>query len=274
MPQEFHVLRCFKCETFQVIVSASSNQFILQTFINVSVLLKSQVHIVKKVNKWECKMCGVKQSIIQVYGNGSSKDCRMHVQKLNELRFNDENILQNNNTVCNSNKDCIGDEFVTKQSENRCVSSGNNDFVVGEQNKWNKYIKNSHNMESSPNVSSEKRKIHWEEPANKKICLNSVRDDFNIDFSIQNNSQGTIPFVNLNNVFLAEYVDETDKIVFNDFENSHQSRMNCSDDDNSSFQLATCYKSDRVSKMKIDVPKDKNIFNMDDETDLDQIFDF
>ncbi|XP_064181963.1 MRN complex-interacting protein [Anguilla rostrata] len=61
MVQEFHVLRCFSCQTFQV-------------------------HQVKKSKKWNCKMCGEKQSLVKVYGRGSGADCRRHVQKLNSLR--------------------------------------------------------------------------------------------------------------------------------------------------------------------------------------------
>ncbi|KAK6187083.1 hypothetical protein SNE40_006331 [Patella caerulea] len=61
MPQEFHVLQCYKCQTFQV-------------------------QQVKKVKKWACKMCGEKQSILRVYGHGSGADCRRHVQKLNGFR--------------------------------------------------------------------------------------------------------------------------------------------------------------------------------------------
>ncbi|KAG9346589.1 hypothetical protein JZ751_006900 [Albula glossodonta] len=60
MVQEFNVLRCFSCQTFQV-------------------------HQVKKAKKWNCKMCGEKQSFIKVYGQGSGVDCRGHVQKLNSL---------------------------------------------------------------------------------------------------------------------------------------------------------------------------------------------
>lgn len=42
MPQEFHVLQCYSCFTFQV-------------------------HQVKKSsNKWNCKLCGEKQSIKKV----------------------------------------------------------------------------------------------------------------------------------------------------------------------------------------------------------------
>ncbi|KAM4748759.1 MRN complex-interacting protein [Rhinophrynus dorsalis] len=61
MVQEFYVLRCFSCQTFQV-------------------------HQVKKSKKWNCKLCGEKQSLLKVYGQGSGADCRHHVQKLNLLQ--------------------------------------------------------------------------------------------------------------------------------------------------------------------------------------------
>ena len=41
MPQTFHVLRCCRCEVFQVQQE-------------------------KKVKKWTCKMCGEKQSVLRV----------------------------------------------------------------------------------------------------------------------------------------------------------------------------------------------------------------
>ncbi|XP_063784607.1 MRN complex-interacting protein isoform X2 [Pseudophryne corroboree] len=61
MVQEFQVLRCFSCQTFQV-------------------------HQVRKSQKWACKLCGEKQSLLKVYGRGSGADCRRHVQKLNLLQ--------------------------------------------------------------------------------------------------------------------------------------------------------------------------------------------
>ncbi|KAM9377732.1 MRN complex-interacting protein [Pholidichthys leucotaenia] len=61
MVQEFQVLRCFRCRTFQV-------------------------QQVKKVNKWSCKLCGEKQSLLKEFGRGSGADCRRHVQKLNAMR--------------------------------------------------------------------------------------------------------------------------------------------------------------------------------------------
>nr|CAD7261113.1 unnamed protein product [Timema shepardi] len=66
-----------------------------------------QVQIVKKSNKWECKMCGEKQSVKQVYGRGSGKDCRAHVQKLNELRLKKEEFIDPSLENCNyQNNEC------------------------------------------------------------------------------------------------------------------------------------------------------------------------
>ncbi|XP_051810181.1 MRN complex-interacting protein [Acanthochromis polyacanthus] len=61
MVLEFHVIRCFSCQSFQV-------------------------QQVKKANKWSCKLCGEKQSLLKEYGRGSGADCRRHVQKLNAMR--------------------------------------------------------------------------------------------------------------------------------------------------------------------------------------------
>ncbi|XP_065064644.1 MRN complex-interacting protein-like [Rhopilema esculentum] len=62
MVQEFHVLRCFSCETFQV----------------------DQVK--KSTNKWTCKVCHSRQSTKQVFFKGSGKECRLRVQDLNSAR--------------------------------------------------------------------------------------------------------------------------------------------------------------------------------------------
>uniref|UniRef100_A0A182K4T3 MRN complex-interacting protein N-terminal domain-containing protein n=1 Tax=Anopheles christyi TaxID=43041 RepID=A0A182K4T3_9DIPT len=40
------------------------------------------VDIVKKANKWVCKMCSVKQSLAREYFRGSGQDCRSMVQQL------------------------------------------------------------------------------------------------------------------------------------------------------------------------------------------------
>ncbi|XP_067852068.1 MRN complex-interacting protein [Heptranchias perlo] len=61
MAQQFQALRCYLCKTFQV-------------------------QQVKKSKKWNCKLCGEKQSVLKVHGQGSGADCRQHVQKLNMLQ--------------------------------------------------------------------------------------------------------------------------------------------------------------------------------------------
>ncbi|XP_044268160.1 MRN complex-interacting protein [Tribolium madens] len=69
MPQEHHVLQCFKCDTFQV-------------------------DIVKKSPKWSCKMCGEKQCVKEVYAKASAKDCRVIVQSLNQQRLTQPEFKQ------------------------------------------------------------------------------------------------------------------------------------------------------------------------------------
>ena len=85
----------------------------------VSLSLFQQVHIVKKSSKkWVCKMCGEKQSVIkafnistfktffniciwvfsQVFGQGSAKDCREHVQKLNLMKGMSAELTENETT--------------------------------------------------------------------------------------------------------------------------------------------------------------------------------
>ncbi|XP_072256685.1 MRN complex-interacting protein [Pyxicephalus adspersus] len=80
MVQEFHVLRCFSCHTFQV-------------------------HQVKKSKKWACKLCGEKQSLIKVYGQGSGADCRHHVQKLNLLQGEVEQAANSNAGLNSQNEE-------------------------------------------------------------------------------------------------------------------------------------------------------------------------
>ncbi|XP_063230310.1 uncharacterized protein LOC134535206 [Bacillus rossius redtenbacheri] len=130
MPQELQVLQCYSCETFQV-------------------------HIVKKsTNKWQCKMCSEKQSVKQVYGRGSGKDCRVHVQKLNDLRrqkaeytsFSTENMERcpESEQVCKETpvKACGGD-ILSVQGKVEPLNS-----------KWSKFISNTSSTEPSETVTS------------------------------------------------------------------------------------------------------------------------
>ncbi|CAH8464083.1 unnamed protein product [Heterobilharzia americana] len=59
MPVSYWVLCCSKCFLFQV-------------------------HHSKKSKTWICKVCSCKQSVLKVFAEGSSQDCRKVVQKLNK----------------------------------------------------------------------------------------------------------------------------------------------------------------------------------------------
>lgn len=62
MPQTFLVVQCFQCKAFQS-------------------------DLEKKSNKWQCKLCGEKQSLQRVYARShSAKDCRLVVQHYNAAR--------------------------------------------------------------------------------------------------------------------------------------------------------------------------------------------
>ncbi|XP_061644552.1 MRN complex-interacting protein isoform X2 [Phyllopteryx taeniolatus] len=61
MSQMFHVVKCFRCDCFQV-------------------------QQVKKVKKWTCKVCGEKQSLLKEFAGGSGADCGRHVRRLNAGR--------------------------------------------------------------------------------------------------------------------------------------------------------------------------------------------
>ncbi|XP_053601087.1 uncharacterized protein LOC128669892 [Plodia interpunctella] len=138
MPQTFQVLRCYKCSIFQV-------------------------HQVKKSNKYECKLCGEKQSIKRHYGLGSGKECRLHVQKLNGIRGNiddldnslasdDENCeevknINQNDDVVNSKKESKWMEYLDKTEIDTCESNNNMYFnntevVLEMRSKQRKFTRN------------------------------------------------------------------------------------------------------------------------------------
>lgn len=62
--------------------------------------MNAQVDIVKKSNKWECKVCRVKQMVQREFYRGSGAECRSKVQQLNlehgqkEQQQNDRQILE------------------------------------------------------------------------------------------------------------------------------------------------------------------------------------
>ncbi|XP_063301481.1 MRN complex-interacting protein [Pelobates fuscus] len=110
MVQEFQVLRCFSCQTFQV-------------------------HQVKKSKKWNCKMCGEKQSLLKIYGQGSGADCRHHVQKLN--LFHGEVLQAADMAFGLDCKEEITDNVPIEDEHEGTVEAQESDRYMS---RWNKYL--------------------------------------------------------------------------------------------------------------------------------------
>ena len=68
MPQVFFALQCFQCSTFQVVQKTQQQKF-------------------------TCKLCGAKQSIVRVFASGAAKECRAVVQQA-RAEASPENVLQ------------------------------------------------------------------------------------------------------------------------------------------------------------------------------------
>ncbi|XP_014477012.1 PREDICTED: UPF0544 protein C5orf45 homolog [Dinoponera quadriceps] len=105
MPQEMNILCCYSCKMYQV-------------------------HIVKKARKWQCKLCNKKQSIKQIHFQGSGKDCRLYVQRLNSLKANATSF----SAVASEQDD---NNIYYNSSPNNSQMSDYSKIV---ENKWAKYL--------------------------------------------------------------------------------------------------------------------------------------
>ncbi|XP_075756638.1 MRN complex-interacting protein [Pelodiscus sinensis] len=114
MGPRFQVLRCVSCGTFQV-------------------------HQVIKNKKWSCKVCGEKQSLLKVYGQGSGSDCRRHVQKLNLLRAGTEVAAKGTSWCVEELVHDDKENTTIPQEENLCWQEQELEFspLVS---RWNKYL--------------------------------------------------------------------------------------------------------------------------------------
>ncbi|KAF6778485.1 hypothetical protein AHF37_02004 [Paragonimus kellicotti] len=63
--------------------------------------LMFQVHQTRQNNKWTCKVCSTKQSILKVYAEASAADCRSIVQKLNK-QCAERMSIHDPNQLCDS----------------------------------------------------------------------------------------------------------------------------------------------------------------------------
>ncbi|XP_064652007.1 MRN complex-interacting protein-like [Lineus longissimus] len=111
MPQIFHVLRCFSCSTFQV-------------------------HQVKKSNRYNCKMCSVKQSVTKVFAQGSGVECRKVVQQLNMYQGEKEAEIAQSVVSCEAYPEAEKAEAAFEQQD----SLEHADHPeTSQDSKWRKY---------------------------------------------------------------------------------------------------------------------------------------
>ncbi|XP_076282744.1 MRN complex-interacting protein-like isoform X1 [Lasioglossum baleicum] len=105
MPQHMNILCCYSCNMYQV-------------------------HIVKKAKNWQCKICNAKQSFRRIFFQGSGKDCRIQVQKLNAMKAYEG---QTNSSF----------ETVTNTYDSQQVDYTNQPELKVSENKWAKYLDTS-----------------------------------------------------------------------------------------------------------------------------------
>ncbi|KAL6440774.1 hypothetical protein ACFW04_003313 [Cataglyphis niger] len=180
MPQEMNVLCCYSCKMYQV-------------------------HIVKKAPKWNCKLCNAKQSVQQVYFQGSGQDCRLHVQQLNAMKAN-------NTFFISSEQDDACDTFANIPEELASNKTA--------ENKWTKYFESSEtgNLEDvedfifnkkADNITPDDTNSESEDVNNetKDLCSmsNSSIDD---NCHMQDNTKSNGDHINAANIF--ETYDELD----------------------------------------------------------------
>ncbi|XP_055669205.1 MRN complex-interacting protein isoform X2 [Falco peregrinus] len=124
MAPQFWVLRCCSCRLFQA----------------------------KRSGKWSCSVCGQRQAVQKIYGQGSGLDCRHHVQKLNLLQGEAEEAVRWTSrcieeSVNDSKNIAAEHEGSSVQQEGRAQVS-----------RWSKYLdKNSEDQEDGEEEADRER---------------------------------------------------------------------------------------------------------------------
>ncbi|XP_020817018.1 MRN complex-interacting protein [Drosophila serrata] len=106
MSQQIRVLQCIQCKMYQV-------------------------DLVKKGNKWECKICRQKQDLLEEFFRGSGPECRAKVQQMNLERGQQEERMKEN-------------LFLSAQQQldqqNGSVEKQENRPLKKTKNKWADYV--------------------------------------------------------------------------------------------------------------------------------------
>ncbi|XP_069725250.1 MRN complex-interacting protein isoform X2 [Phaenicophaeus curvirostris] len=93
-----------------------------------------QAQQAKRSGKWSCSVCGQRQTVQKVYGQGSGLDCRHHVQKLNLLQGEAEEAI-------GWTSGCIEESV----NDNKNTGAQREDSLVqqegrAEVSRWSKYL--------------------------------------------------------------------------------------------------------------------------------------
>ncbi|CAH2099729.1 unnamed protein product [Euphydryas editha] len=189
MPQIFQVLRCYKCSVFQV-------------------------HHTRKDNKWICKLCGEKQSVKRHYGLGTGKDCRMHVQKLNKMRGEKEEILKSiidsDDSECDEN---VGTNMNTSDDDKKIKLQN-----VIKDSKWSVYVDKAEEIKEisqpeyisdtevfldRPKIRKNKRKYHQTKSLKDSVDNNqliNLVDNDNCEINMNDHLENEINTISVRNV--------------------------------------------------------------------------
>ncbi|KAJ8733914.1 hypothetical protein PYW07_014465 [Mythimna separata] len=140
MPQEFQVVRCYECSTFQA-------------------------HETKKSNKWDCRLCGKKQSFKRFYGIGTPKECRFHVQKLNAMR----------GKLVNSTESPTDEDSDEEKEGDWAVKPIKDTKQPIKRSKWSQYLDETESVDANTNENSaEYEEVVFEVPK-KPTQTNSLK---------------------------------------------------------------------------------------------------
>ncbi|XP_068004674.1 MRN complex-interacting protein [Melanerpes formicivorus] len=123
----FWVLRCCSCRRFQV-------------------------QQAKRSGKWSCCVCGQRQAVQKIYGQGSGQDCRRHVQKLNLLQGEAEEAIAWTSWGV---EDSVGD---SKNVAAQCEDSSVQQEGRAEVSRWSKYL-DKENEDEEEEATTEKQQF-------------------------------------------------------------------------------------------------------------------
>ncbi|XP_046674113.1 MRN complex-interacting protein isoform X1 [Homalodisca vitripennis] len=198
MPQEHYVLKCFSCETFQS-------------------------HIVKKTNKWTCKVCGEKQTVKKVYGRGSGKDCRVHTQKLNGLKGEKEQsqIEQQWEEVT---------EDIPENSQNKQTSSFSKGKPTSSKtSKWSEYV-------DDVKINNENQNYYESKNLDHTYATNIIPFDSNVNVKrkyFETNVVEEDPYnVDFNELVTSDYSGFSCPGQFGSAKKIKENTYNCAQNDN------------------------------------------